>query len=74
MTAALALAPCGGVATESDEVTADYAMSRNIIVNDPAAMNGMRMDANAAMDADTHHAMMKEATINDPDTNLANGM
>ena len=39
------------------------------------AMNGAgAMGANGSMDAGTQNAMMKDATTNDPDTNLANGM
>jgi hypothetical protein len=34
----------------------------------------MTMDANGMVDANTANAMAKDATTNDPDTNLANGM
>ena len=70
----------------ADNMMADNMM----MTNDAAAMNGMdanmmmdangmmgangMMDANATMDSNTHNAMMKDATTNDPDTNLANGM
>jgi hypothetical protein len=88
--AALTLAACGGGETQSNEMAADNAMMNDMMMNDAAAMNGMdanmtmdangtmgangTMDANAAMDANTQNAMMKDATTNDPDTNLANGM
>ena len=39
------------------------------------AMNGAgAMGANGSMDAATQNAMAQDATTNDPDTNLANGM
>jgi hypothetical protein len=88
--AALTLAACGGGETQSNEAAADNAMLDNMMTNDAAAMNGMdanmamdanmtmdangAMGANATMDSNTHNAMMKDATTNDPDTNLANGM
>ena len=83
--AALTLAACGGGETQSNDMAADNAM----MMNDSTDMNGMdanmtmdanmmgangTMDANATMDSNTHNAMMKDATTNDPDTNLANGM
>jgi len=85
---ALALSACGGgsdTATEGGEanaLTADNMMTDPNLMMDPnmsmdanASMNGMTgMDANATMDANTQNMMMKDATTNDPDTNLANGM
>jgi hypothetical protein len=38
------------------------------------AMNGAGTMGNGAMDANSQNMMMKDATTNDPDTNLANGM
>jgi hypothetical protein len=42
---------------------------------DANAMNGAgTMGGNGSMDANTQNMMQRDATTNDPDTNLANGL
>ena len=84
LAAALTLSACGGGETQTNEMAADNAVMDNTMAMDPAMMNGtmdanamdanMTMDANGTVDANTVNAMAKDATTNDPDTNLANGM
>ena len=83
-TAALALSACGGGGSEANDANA---MASDNMMLDPMSDPNMMMDANAMnamsnsgagangmMDANTQNMMMKDATTNDPDTNLANGM
>jgi hypothetical protein len=76
---ALALSACGGDSGGSDEantLAADNLMvDDNLLLDTNASMNGMGgMDANASTNAATENLMQKDATTNDPDTNLANGL
>jgi hypothetical protein len=79
----LALAACGGnnEAANDMNVMADENMMMDQNMMDPNMMdpnmmdpNAMNMDANGTVDANTQNMMMQDATTNDPDTNLANGM
>jgi hypothetical protein len=81
----LGLSACGGgekSAEEANMMGADnmaldqnMTMDQNMTLDQNGSMNGMmNMDGNATMDANTHNMMMKDATTNDPDTNLANGV
>ena len=77
--AALTLSACGGGgdAAENNTLAVDTLDAGNLIVNDPAAMNGTAtMDANAtgAAGATANNAVMQDQTTNSPDTNLANGL
>jgi hypothetical protein len=75
--AALALSACGGDAEKADEsnvLTADnMLMDENMSMDMNASMN-MTADVNAAADANSVNMMVEDATTNDPDTNLANGI
>jgi len=77
---ALALSACGGdrdtTADEANALTADnMLMDENLMLDANASMNAAGgMDANASTNASTENMMMKDATTNDPDTNLANGL
>ena len=81
---ALALSACGSgeSGTSADGANAlttdNLMMDDNLMLDANASMNGMGgaggMDANASTNASTENMMMKDATTNDPDTNLANGM
>ena len=76
---ALALAACGGgdnAADEANVLAADnMLMDENLLLDSNASMNGLGgMDANASTHAATENLMMKDATTNDADTNLANGL
>jgi len=77
---ALALSACGGgsetAANEANAVTADNMMlDQNMMVDQNGSVNALtNMDGNSAVDANTQNMMLKDATTNDPDTNLANGM
>lgn len=85
---ALALSACGGGETNSSADganalgTDNMLMEDNMMLDANASMNGMDsmggtggMDANSSTNASTENMMMqKDATTNDPDTNLANGM
>jgi hypothetical protein len=77
------------MATDNMMMDSNMMMDGNVMMDANGAMmdaNGAMMDANGAMnsaggmgangsmDAATQNAMMKDATTNDPDTNLANGM
>ncbi|HEX8062627.1 MAG TPA: hypothetical protein VF535_05375 [Allosphingosinicella sp.] len=79
--AALALSACGGgndsSADEANALGADNMMvDDNLMMDSNASMNGTGgMDANASTNASTENMMMqKDATTNDQDTNLANGL
>lgn len=75
--AALALSACadgGGDAAENNTLAVDTLDAGNLIVNDPAAMNGAAtLDMNATGNADTANMVAEDLTSNDADTNLANG-
>ena len=78
---ALALSACGsGESGKSDEANAlatdNLMMDENLMMDSNASMNGLGgMDANASTNASTEaNMMMQDATTNDADTNLANGM
>jgi hypothetical protein len=85
---ALALSACGGndSAQDANALTTDnlmvddnLMMDSNAMLDSNASMNGMGgaggMDANASTNASTENMMMqKDATTNDRDTNLANGL
>lgn len=80
--AAVTLAACGGGGSEAENNAATLQVD-NLVVNgtvaDDAAMN-MGIDGNMASDANmttagnTQEMMNQDATTNDPDTNLANGI
>jgi hypothetical protein len=78
--AALALSACGGNETSADEANAlatdNLMMDDNLMLDANASMNGAGgMDANASTNSATEaNMMMKDATTNDADTNLANGL
>ena len=72
---ALALSACGGGGTETNNaavLTTDNMLMDENMMLDQNMMNGM--DANATIDANTANLMMEDATTNDADTNLANGL
>jgi hypothetical protein len=86
---ALATAACGGGETEATDANTmatdnmmmdpNMMMDTNVMMDANGAMTGGAMNGagtmgNGAMDANTQNMMMKDATTNDPDTNLANGM
>ena len=78
---ALALSACGGgesgTSDEANNLASDnLMMDENLMLDANASMNGMGgMDANASTNAATEtNMMMKDATTNDADTNLANGL
>jgi hypothetical protein len=76
---ALALSACGGNNSNSDEANAlgtdNLMIDDNMMLDANASMNGSGgMDANASTNASTENLMMKDATTNDADTNLANGL
>ena len=76
--AALALSACGGgdSGTAADDANAlgtdNLLMDDNLLLDTNTGMNGL--DANASVDSNTQNMMMKDATTNDADTNLANGL
>ena len=86
--AALALSACGGGGSEGNDANAlgadnmmldqNMMMDGNMMMDPNMSANGMTgmtgMDANGAMDANTQNMMAQDATTNDPDTNLANGL
>lgn len=76
---ALALSACGSgnkAADEANALTADNMMlDENLMLDSNASLNAAGgMDANASTNASTENMMQKDATTNDPDTNLANGL
>ncbi|HYI40368.1 MAG TPA: hypothetical protein VE053_08625 [Allosphingosinicella sp.] len=75
---ALALSACGSGdrTTEANTMATDnLVIEDNLMMEPDATMNGTAgMDANASTNASTENMMMKDATTNDPDTNLANGL
>jgi hypothetical protein len=86
---ALATAACGGGETEATDANTmatdnmmmdpNMMMDTNVMMDANGAMTGGAMNGagtmgNGAIDATTQNMIMKDATTNDPDTNLANGM
>ena len=79
---ALALSACDGgesgtAANDANMVAADdMMMDENLLLDANASMNGSAggAGANGSVDANTQNMMMKDATTNDADTNLANGL
>jgi hypothetical protein len=82
---ALAVTACGGGGTEATDANAagaDNMMMDSNMMTDPnmmldanASMNGTAgMATNGAVDANTQNMMLQDATSNDADTNLANGL
>ncbi|HEX8449391.1 MAG TPA: hypothetical protein VF652_07360 [Allosphingosinicella sp.] len=85
---ALALSACGGKDSAQDAnalsgdnlmVDDNLMMDSNAMLDANSSMNGMDaaggMDANASTNASSENMMMqKDATTNDRDTNLANGL
>ncbi len=78
------LSACGGgsqtggdnnaMAADNMMMDQNMTMDQNMMM-DPAAMNGTtNMGAGGTVDANTQNMMMKDATSNDADTNLANGL
>ena len=79
--AALALSACGSgggetAANDSNALMADnMLMDENLMLDTNASINGTTgLDANAAVSSSTQNLLEKDATTNDPDTNLANGL
>ena len=78
--AALALSACGGSGDDSAASDANALGPDNLLIDDNLlldsnlAVNGTGVDANGAVDSNTANLMMKDATTNDADTNLANGL
>ena len=72
--AAVALAACSGgnEAQDDNALAVENLEVGNVIMNDPAAMNGTAMDAN--MVGTTTDVVANDLTTNDADTNLANGL
>ena len=86
----LALSACGGGGEREGGdanamATDNMAMDQNMMMDANMMDANMTMDANMsgnamgnmggnAADANTQQMMKKDATTNDPDTNLANGM
>ena len=78
---ALALAACGSggsetAANEANALSADnMLMDENLMLDPNASIDGATtLDANGSVNASTQNLMEKDATTNDPDTNLANGL
>ena len=76
---ALAVTACGGndssQANEANAMIEDNLMlDQNAMMADPTLNAMTNMDANMAADANTQNLMVQDATTNDPDTNLANGL
>ena len=79
------LSACGGggqtegdnnaMATDNMMMDQNMTMDQNMMMDPNAAMNGTtNMGAGGTVDAATQNMMMKDATSNDADTNLANGL
>ena len=76
---ALALSACGGGGDPADNganaLGADNLLMDENMMMDANAMNGMGgMDANMSTNGATENLMIQDATTNDADTNLANGL
>ena len=74
--AALALSACGGGETETNAANEADPLAMDNLMMDPNLSTGMTpgMDANGTMDANMQNMLIEDATTNDADTNLANGM
>ena len=76
----LTLAACGGSGdTETNQANGmmvdNMMIDQNMMMDQNGSMNALPpMDGNGAMDANTQNMMQQDATTNDPDTNLANGL
>lgn len=76
---ALALSACGSGGNSSTEANTlgndTLVVDDNLMMEpDPTMNSAGGMDANTSTNAMTENMMMKDATTNDPDTNLANGL
>jgi hypothetical protein len=76
---ALALSACGGnndAASDANALATDNMLiDENLLLDANTSINGATgTDANASVNASTENLMVKDATTNDPDTNLANGL
>jgi len=76
--AVLALSACGG-GNEAEEANAlatdNMLLEQNMTLDQNATLDTINgMEANGALDSNTANAMIQDATTNDADTNLANGM
>ena len=76
---ALALSACGGGETAANEANAlsadNMLMDENLMLDPNASVDGATtLDANGSVNSSTQNLMEKDATTNDPDTNLANGL
>ena len=81
--AALALSACGGGGSEANQANSaaldNMTFDQNLMMDQGLggdanmAMNGAAGMGNA-MDPNTQNMMRQDATTNDPDTNLANGL
>jgi hypothetical protein len=81
MAVALSLSACGGgnktSADDANALGADNMMTddNSLMMDSNAAVNqAMDAQANGSVDAGTANMMVKDATTNDADTNLANGL
>ena len=74
---ALALSACGG-ADEADDanLAADnMLLEDNMLLDENATLDAINgMEANGVVDSNTANLMIEDATSNDSDTNLANGL
>ncbi|MEA3009574.1 MAG: hypothetical protein QOJ91_1266 [Sphingomonadales bacterium] len=80
MALALSLSACGGGNKSADDANAlgaDNMMTddSNLMMDSNSAVNqAMDAQANGSVNASTANMMVKDATTNDADTNLANGL
>ena len=79
--ACFAVAACSGgsesgnASNDVNALTTDnMLMDQNMSLDSNGAAMGMNMDAGAAADSNTQNLLEKDATTNDRDTNLANGI
>ena len=72
--AVLTLSACNANDADNESLNVDNLAVENLVVNDPAAMNGVTTDANGVTNSDTANLVVEDLTTNDADTNLANGM
>ncbi|HYI42464.1 MAG TPA: hypothetical protein VD768_02440 [Sphingomicrobium sp.] len=76
--AALTLSACGGGGGETAEnntLAVETLDANNLVVSDPAALNGTAtLDANATGNADSANLVAEDLTTNSPDANLSNGL
>lgn len=76
---ALALSACGGGAETANDTNMlmddNMMMDQNMMVDPNMSVDAMNgMGANGMVDSNTANLMEKDATTNDADTNLANGL